>query len=295
MDTRRIIIAVFVALLFSLGATYLVYRGIQSQRASQPQSQKVVAAAKAMEAGTSLSAENLTIVDWPLNIPITGAFNKVEDVAGKTLIYPLIENQPVFARYLAAAGSGVGLTTKIPEGMRAISVRSNEVTGVAGFLYPGSRVDVLVTYKGENMPNTSTHTILQDVEVLTAGQRIEPDPQGKPETVNVVTVLLNPQDSEKLALATQQGTIQFVLRNGADKTKVTTVPVQMSQMMSGEPIKKPVENRPASGGVRVNKPKPPNFYEVEVISGDKRTTEKFQTTPTEESKDQKQQGQTQPK
>jgi pilus assembly protein CpaB len=79
-----------------------------------------------------------------------------------------------------------------------------------------------------------THTILQDVEVLTAGQRIEPDPQGKPETVNVVTLLLSPQDSEKIVLAAQQGSIQFVLRNGADKTKVTTVPVQMSQLVSGQ-------------------------------------------------------------
>jgi pilus assembly protein CpaB len=281
MEPRRIVLAVLVALLFSLGATFLVYRGIVSQRAAQPQTQKIVAASKALEAGASLSAENLTIVDWPLNIPLTGAFNKMEDVAGKTLIYPLIENQPVFARYLAAAGSGVGLTAKIPEGMRATSVRSNEVTGVAGFLYPGSRVDVLVTYKGDSDPSPMTHTILQDVEVLTAGQRIEPDPQGKPETVNVVTLLLSPQDSEKIVLAAQQGSIQFVLRNGADKTKVTTVPVQMSQLVSGQaPPPKPDAGGGPVRAVRVVRPKPPNFYEVEMISGDKRTTEKFQTTPT---------------
>jgi pilus assembly protein CpaB len=281
METRRIVLAVVVALLFSLAATWLVYRGIKAQRAAQPQTQKVVAAIKALEAGTSLSAENLTLVDWPINIPIVGAFGKVEDVAGKTLIYPVTENQPVYARYLAAAGSGVGLTAKIPEGMRATSVRSNEVTGVAGFLYPGSRVDVLVTYKGENTPNTATHTILQDVEVLTAGQRIEPDPQGKPETVNVVTLLLSPQDSEKVVLAAQQGSIQFVLRNGADKTKVSTVPVSMSELMTGVQ-RKEVEPGKPKVYVRVPaRPKPPNFYEVEVITGDKRTTEKFPTPPEE--------------
>ena len=136
---------------------------------------------------------------------------------GRSVIYPIDEHQPILEHDVALAGSGIGLTVKIPEGMRAVSVRSNDVVGVAGFLYPGSHVDVLVTSKLENSPNPLTQTVLPNVEVLVAGQKIEPDPTGKPETVNVVTLLLKPEDGEKLVLASTQGTIQFVLRNGADQ------------------------------------------------------------------------------
>src|SRR5438045_8503693 len=111
---------------------------------------------------------------------------------GRALIYPLSEKEPVLLRDLAEPGSGISLSVRIPPGMRATAVRSNEIVGVAGFLYPGSHVDVLVTYTppgGNNVP--VTETVLQDVEVLTAGQTTEPDPQGKPQTVNVVTLLLD--------------------------------------------------------------------------------------------------------
>src|SRR5437867_13305133 len=117
METRRIVLALGVALVLSLGATFFVYKNVKAQRSAQPQYQKVVAAAKSLEAGTGLSAENLVLIDWPISVQIPGAFSKIEDVAGKTLIYPVSEKQPVFPRYLAMAGSGVGLTAKIPEGM----------------------------------------------------------------------------------------------------------------------------------------------------------------------------------
>jgi len=172
--------------------------------------------------------------------------------------------------------------------MRAVSVRSNEVVGVAGFLYPGSRVDVLATLRpqgGESkVTEPLTQTILQDVEVITAGQRIQPDPEGKPQTVNVVTLLLNPEDSQKLMLASSQATIQFVLRSGADKEKVETESVSVEDLL-GKSKKKVIvadatPRRP--GPPRYKQPKepttakPPNFYTVEVIQGDKRSEEKFE-------------------
>ncbi len=107
--------------------------------------------------------------------------------------------------YLAAPGSGIGLTVKIPEGMRATSVKSDEIVGVAGFLFPGSHVDVLVTFRSDRFPTPATQIVLQDVEVLTVGQKLEPDPQGKPENVSVVTLLLTPEDSQKLVLASTPG------------------------------------------------------------------------------------------
>ena len=267
METRRVVLALGVALVLSVGATLFLYRGVLNR--PKVETKKVVASAKALDAGSALAADSVVLLDWPANLPTEGTFDKMNDVVGRSLIYPVGEKQPIRAQYLAAPGSGIGLTTKIPSGMRGISVRSNDVVGVAGFLYPGSHVDVLISYRPLTAQELVTQIVLQDVEVLTVGQKLEPDPQGKPETVAVVTVLLTPQDAAKLALATQLGTIQFVLRNGADNTKAPPFSVAMLQLAGGEnpkPLPKP--------GSRA---KPANFYEVETISGDKRSTEKFQT------------------
>lgn len=271
MEPKRIVLAVVIALAFAAGAAYLVFAGLRMQRSAEPQFRKVVLAAKAIDAGSVLGPDNLIVADWPVNLALTGGFSKADEVTGRSLIYPVAEKQPILATSLAAPGSGIGLTVKIPEGMRATSVKSNEVSGVAGFLYPGSHVDVLVSYRPPNSQSQLTQTVLQDVEVLTAGQHIEPDPQGKPETVNVVTLLLTPQDSEKMALAGQEGTIQFVLRNGADKSKVTTVPVAMAELITGQKLPSP----PIPAVKVVKKEKPPNFYEVETINGDKHDVAKF--------------------
>jgi pilus assembly protein CpaB len=277
MDVRRVAIALVVALAISAGATYLVYSRMRaSQEAQRPQTVKIVAATNPLQAGSALTSENVTLIDWPSNIPLTGSFSKANDVIGRSLIYPVSPKQPIMERDLAVAGSGIGLTVKIPEGMRAVSVRSNDITGVAGFLFPGSHVDVLLTYRPEGSPSPVTQTIMQNVEVLTAGQRIEPDPQGKPETVNVVTMLLSPQDAEKLIMAYAQGSIQFVLRNGADKLTAETKPVFATELFAG--ARKAPENRQvAAVGRRAPRPAKINdFYVVETIAGDKRSSEKFE-------------------
>src|SRR5437764_7767585 len=144
--------------------------------------------------------------------------------------------QPILARDLGVEGAGIGLAGKIPEGMRAVAVRSNEIVGVAGFLYPGSRVDLLMTFTppgGSNIP--ITQTVLQNAEVLTAGQTIEPDPQGKPQPVNVVTLLLNPEDSQKLLLTSSQGSIQFVLRSGVDQKQTDLTPTRLDELVPHPP------------------------------------------------------------
>jgi pilus assembly protein CpaB len=151
--------------------------------------------------------------------------------------------------------------------MRATSVKSDEVLGVAGFLYPGAHVDVLVTLRSDRLPTPATQIVLQDVEVLTTGQKLQPDPQGKPETVNVVTLLLTPEDSQKLVLASSQGGIQFVLRNGADRTRVAATPMQVAQL-SGPP--------PAAAVTHREHLPMKETYVVETINGDKRSTQSFQ-------------------
>ena len=233
-----------------------------------------MAATKDLPAGIALTADDVTLVDWPTSVPLAGSLSKTDQVLGRPLIYAVSAREPLMERDLAVAGSGLGLAVKIPPGMRATSVRSNEIVGVAGFLYPGSHVDVLGTFTIPGNPNPVTQTILQNVEVLTAGQQIEPDPQGKPQTVNVVTVLLNPEDSQKLLLASTQGTIQFVLRSGADQAKTSPTPTRLDQLVSG--TAKPAQTaRRAKPKPVAAAPKPPEPFVMEVIHGEQRNVQKF--------------------
>jgi pilus assembly protein CpaB len=197
MNARRLVIALLITLLLSGGMTFFVSRKVAGRRVSRPQTRRYVAASRAIQSGEALKPENLTLVDWPESVPVQGGFTKVEEVAGRSVVYPVASGQPILSTHLAAAGAGIGLTVKIPEGMRAIAVRSDEVVGVAGFLFPGSRVDILVTFRSERT-TPATQIVLQDVEVLTTGQNFEPDPQGKAQSVTVVTLLLSPQDAQKL-------------------------------------------------------------------------------------------------
>ncbi len=271
MNPRRLLVALLVALLLSGAVTYFFTRRINGRTKKTPvqTSQKYVAAARPLQAGEVLKPENLTLVDWPAKMPLEGGFTKIEDVSGRAVIYPLSAQQPVLEGYLAVVGSGIGLTVKIPEGMRAASVRSDEVIGVAGFLFPGSHVDVLVTFRSESIPTSSTQIVLQDVEVLTVGQKIEPEPGGKAENVGVVTLLLKPEDAQKIVLASTEGTIHFVLRNGADRGRVIAVPVRAAEISGGARL--PGTASAARAHVTASHP-----YEVETIMGDKHVTSQFE-------------------
>jgi Flp pilus assembly protein CpaB len=178
------------------------------------------------------------------------------------------------------ASSSLGLAAKIPDGMRATAVKTNEITNVAGFIFPGSRVDVLVTLKPENnTASTETRIALQNVQVLSTGTKMDPDPNGKPENVNVVTLLVTPEQSEKLALSQAQGTIHFALRNGADSVNSDVAPVDIAEL-AGIPKKPPQAEmpRPKQPAVAV-KPPTPEFYTIETIANGKTTITKFPMKP----------------
>src|SRR5256712_2312776 len=230
------------AAMLAAGVTFFFSKKLNARRASRATTQ-IIASSGELPSGITLAAKDVTLIDWPADVPLVGSFNKVDDVIGHPLLYALGPREPILKRNLGVEGAGIGLAGRIPPGMRATAVRSNEIVGVAGFLYPGSHVDVLVTYTPPGSPTPVTQTVLQDVEVLTAGQTSEPDPQGKPQTVNVVTVLLNPQDSQKLQLASAQGTIQFVLRNGVDQKSVEIRPTRLDQLAG---IEKPSVVAPPS-------------------------------------------------
>src|SRR5580700_181365 len=147
MKATRLLTALVIALLISgLFTFWLSRRMTKGTRVSVPQRQLYVAAGQPLEAGELLKPGSLQLIDWPVSSPITGGFTKIEEVAGRIVLYPLPKGEPILERQLAAAGAGAGLTADIPSGMRAISVRSDEVVGVAGFLLPGTHVDVLMTY-----------------------------------------------------------------------------------------------------------------------------------------------------
>lgn len=262
-------LAFLLAAILATGFTWIIFRKLKAS--SQRPVTQIVAAANDLPAGVALSQNDVTVVEWPADVPLPGSFTKKEEVLGHPLIHSIGAKEPIVKRDLGLEGSGIGLATKIPPGMRATAIKSNEIVGVAGFLYPGSHVDVLCTISLPNSGGVLTQTVLQDVEVLTAGQTIEPDPQGKPQQVDVVTLLLTPEDSQKIQLATTQGVIQFVLRNGTDTKIAEMHPARLDQLV-------PPGKAPAvviKGGKRIPvKTKP--TYILEVIQGTKTTVHRFE-------------------
>jgi pilus assembly protein CpaB len=267
------LIAFVMAALLAAGVTFFFSKKLNARRLSHATTQ-IVATTDELPSGITLAAKDVALIDWPTDVPLEGSFSKAEDVIGHPLLYALGPREPILKRTLGVEGSGIGLAGRIPAGMRATAVRSNEIVGVAGFLYPGSHVDVLVTYTPPGNSNVPvTQTVLQDVEVLTAGQTSQPDPQGKPQTVNVVTLLLNPEDSQKLQLASMQGSIQFVLRSGVDQKSVVLKPTRLDQLVAAE---KPLIVAPPSTKKSRKRADPPrSMYVLEVIQGTKRSVEKF--------------------
>ena|SRR5436190_4353916 len=289
MGTRRLGLALAAALVISLGVTSIFYvRITRAQAGARPQIRRVIAAKVALQPGSPIAAENLTEIDWPKNVALGGLIEKKEDVAGHVLGYAVAANEPVLRRDLAASAS-LGLAAKIPDGMRASAVKTNEVMNVAGFIFPGSRVDVLMTVRGENNNGSTTtaRTVLQNVQVLATGTKMDPDPTGKPENVTVVTLLVTPEQSEKLALAQSQGTIQFVLRNGGDSANPETPAVDLAELTGIQktppPPPQPLQaSRPKRAATVAAVVKPSDAYLVETVANGKVTISTFHVHPESE-------------
>jgi pilus assembly protein CpaB len=272
MNPRRIIVALTLALLVSGGCTWLVSRKLTAPRASQNSMQvQYAAASRALQAGEVLNPANTELVSWPGSIPIEGAFPRTADLAGREVLFPLAKGQPILERDLAPAGTGIGLASRIPNGMRAVALRSDEVVGVAGFLLPGSHIDVLVTYRADGSSQPLTATVLQNAVVIAAGHQTEPDPSGKTPDATLATLLLTPDDAQRAVLASTQGAIHFVLRNGGDGGSTAGPPVLLSQLAMQTPSAVRQLNR-VSRIVAPSAPVAPVRHEIEtVFAGDLRT------------------------
>jgi pilus assembly protein CpaB len=285
MNQRLFSVLIF-AFVVSAGASLLLYRLIASRvtaNAKQPTTQ-VIVAARTMELGTLIRDSDLKLGDWSGTLP-KGSILRKEDVVGRGVMAAIYEGEPVLENRLAPKGAGAGLAATIPAGMRAVAVRVNEVVGVAGFVVPGMRVDVLISGNppgGSPAVGTVSKTLLQNIEVLSAGQNFQKDAEGKPVQVQVVNLLVTPEQAEILSLASNETRIQLVLRNPLDTETSKTNGIALVNLYgaAGKPVAAPAPKpRPVTAHVKlpapveVAKPAPPVM--VEVINGAKRSESKF--------------------
>lgn len=219
---RRFLTVLVVSLVFALVVSSLFY-SMTSRASSQPRKAEaiemkdVVVAARPLPVGLTVKATDVKVVKIPAQAFPRGAFSKPEDVLDRPVVAHILAEEPILEGRLAQRGSGVGLAPVIPVGMRAVTVRVNDVVGVAGFVLPGMRVDVLITGQPPGNHTTVTKTILQNILVLSAGKTLQTDSTGKPVDAPNVTLLVTPQQAELLTLAGNEGRIQLVLRNGGDQ------------------------------------------------------------------------------
>jgi pilus assembly protein CpaB len=278
MNTNRLLIGLVIALVIAFLLSSFVYKQFQKASVVTPTStQSLVVAAVPLPLGTRLEASNLRVIQWPSNQQVAGMHSRVEEVASRAIITPLAANEPVLEGKLAPKESGAGLSATIPEGLRGVSVAVNEVVGVAGFVTPGTMVDVLVTGRvigKESAQGDVTRTILENIRVLAAGQKVEQDREGKPQTVAVITLLVTPDEATKLTMASTDGKIQLALRNTIDTKKNEPPTIQQAELFTPTGVKLSVK---PSGAPRrsVTPPAPPPPYVIEVITGNKRENKSF--------------------
>jgi pilus assembly protein CpaB len=260
---------------FAFG-TYQYMQNVPARTVEVPTSQVVVAATD-LQLGAELKAADLKAIQWPSGAVPEGSFSKPEDLVGRGLILPVVQNEPFLPSKLASKEAGAGLPPVIQPGYRALSVRVNDVVGVAGYVLPGTRVDVVATVNPTQQPTDITSkVILTNVLVLAAGTKIERDGEGnKPIQVNVVTLLVNPDEAERLTLASTEGKIQLALRNPMDQTAPQTPGIRPAGLMGSgmsAPVRRVAANTAAAPRQEIVV-KPAPLPTVEIIRGDKRAQE----------------------
>jgi pilus assembly protein CpaB len=273
---------VFLVLVLAVGAgsvfafaTYNYVKNIPANVVSIPTKPVMVAAAD-LDIGAEITAENVRTINWPANSLPAFAYSEPKDVIGRGIIMPMIQNEPFLPMKLAGKDGGTGLTPAIPPGLRAVSVKVNEVIGVAGYVLPGTHVDVVATVSPTmNQADMTTKVILTNVEVLAAGTKIErTTDKDKPIPVTVVTMLVDPEQAERLTLASTEGKIQLALRNPLDRLTPVTRGIKPAALLGATATTpKPV----ARAGSFSAAARPPAAVveptTVEIIRGDKRARE----------------------
>ena len=283
---RRLSTILLLAFVVAAAASYLVYKVAGNQmRAAVPQTHttRILVAAQDLQIGALIHDGDLTSGEWVGPLP-KGALVTKDTVLGRGVIAQIYQGEPLLDNRLAAVGSGGGLAATIRPGMRACAVRVDDVVGVAGFVLPGMHVDVLVSGSGPGVnasEGPKVKTLLQNIEVLSAGNDIQKDNEGKPIQVQVVNLLVTPEQAEVLSLASNQTKIQLVLRNPLDTDTAKTPGIAMAGLFSdGAPKPKSVVVKKAPPVIaqppaQVEKPAEPRIYLIQVLNGSKHTEEKF--------------------
>ncbi len=277
MNRSRLLMIGGLALAVGLLVSYTVYNRLRSFAGSSNNERgvPVVMAADDIQVGTKLEAHHVHVVTLPQSAVPPGAFSATSQVLGRGAILPVSKGEFILPSKLAALNAGTGLSSMIPQGMRAVSVRVNDVVSVAGFVQPGSHVDVLATGQGGGNDRQTT-TVLENVLVLAVGKSLDRNPLADAQTAPVITLAVSPDDAQKLALVSQEGRIQLSLRNPMDTRKGGIGATRTSSLYLGE---KPVatEPKPKAHKVVAKGPTPPPApYQVEMIRGSKRDETKFE-------------------
>jgi pilus assembly protein CpaB len=280
---RRFLTVLGVSLVFALVVSSIFYqmtaRGNSPKKPEPSDMKDIVVAAHPLSVGVNVKPTDVKLAKTPSEAFPKGAFSKVEEVIDRPVISNILMDEPILEGRLAARGSGLVSAPIIPVGMRAVSVRVNDVASVAGFVLPGMRVDVLVTGRPPNGSDMMTTTVLQNILVLSAGQTIQADSRGQAIQAPTVTLLVDPEQAEILTLANSEGRIQLVLRNSSDQAVEKTPSRQLAQLYGAPAAPRPTNPEPRprpqvrSVPVAAPPPPPPPPDEVVMIRGTKRTVE----------------------
>lgn len=284
MRNVRALVVLLVAVVAGVVAVVLVNRYVAQQEGALGGA-KVVVAVKDLDLGTRLTADMMQAVDWPKSSVPEGAADSVDKLTTRVVKSNIQRGEPILESRLAPVGATGGLASVIEEGKRAMTVKVNEVIGVAGFALPGNYVDILVNTEDEKSRDPAKQVskiVLERVLVLAVAQEANPD-QTKPKVVSAVTLQVTPEEAEKIDLARSVGSLTLVLRNQVDRTPAETTGASKQQLLHGasapvEEIRPPAAPRPVVRATAAKGPKaptPPAMQEIEVIRGTARTTEQY--------------------
>jgi pilus assembly protein CpaB len=219
----RFLVVGLASLALACGIALVFYKILGAADEKKPlKTRNVVVATDELPAGVKIRSDDIHIVSVPAEFAPPNSFEKMDEVKDRVVTNSVMKNEPVVPNRLAAPGSAPGLAPMIPAGYRAVSVRVNDVIGVAGFIQPGMRVDVLASGRLPNSEDSVTRTVLQNVVVLSAGQVLQPEPKGQVINAQVVTLQVRPDEAEILTLTSGEGRIQLVLRNSSDTAVAVT-------------------------------------------------------------------------
>lgn len=290
MNRTRLLMIGVVALALGAFVSLLVYKNLQGRGPSSSEAGvDVIVAADDIQVGARIEEHDVRIAKFPASGVPGGAYGKKSKVLGRGVIIPISKGEFILPSKLAPENAGSGLPSLIPNGMRAVSVRVNEVVSVAGFVGPGTRVDILLTGTPNGSSESQTTTVLQNVAVIASGHTLERNANGDSQTTPVITLLTTPEDAERLTLASSEGKIQLSLRNPLDTHQDSVDPANAKGLYKGgtvAPAPPHVAVRPVKHEAKPAPPPPPSVLSVEVYQGDKKPdVVKF---PEESSEDPKQ-------